>query len=74
MRFKEWLELSEIATDTWGTEPVPHPDVIAAYYNGPLPGNIDNSNKPPTALDRVIIKKNKNKKRHSLYHGVLKNC
>lgn len=71
MRFKEWFNLTEIATDTWGTEPMYHPDVIAAYYNGPLPGNIDNSNRPPTKSDKIIYVRKK--KRHSNHRGVFKN-
>lgn len=63
MNFKEWLHLTEIATDTWGTQPVPHPDVIAAYYNGPLPGNIDNSNKPPVGWSKTYIPKKKRRYR-----------
>lgn len=61
MQFKEWLKLIEIATDSWGTEPMPHPDIIAAYYNGPLPGNIDNSNKPPVGWSNKITKKKRKK-------------
>lgn len=37
--FKEFLLIKEIASGSYFPEPTPAPGAVAAFYNGPFPGN-----------------------------------
>jgi len=48
--FKEYLKYVEVAGVNGGLEPPPErPDIIIATYDGPICGNIKNSEKPPVS-------------------------
>jgi hypothetical protein len=45
--FKEYIKIRESYGTTGGIEPpLQRPDVIVSDYDGPIPGNIKNSQKP----------------------------
>lgn len=55
--FKEYIKFTEVAGVNGGLEPpVERPDIIIATYNGPICGNIKNSEKPPVNK-KIDIKK-----------------
>jgi hypothetical protein len=37
--FKEFFVFQEIASGSYFPEPTPAPGAVAAFYNGPVPGN-----------------------------------
>lgn len=49
LSFREYIQFLEIATDSWLTAPVQPVAGLIRHYKGPIPGNLDLSNKPPTS-------------------------
>lgn len=60
LSFKEYIEFLEIATDSWLTAPAQPVADLIRYYNAPVPGNLDLSNRPPTnnnsSIDKDFLK------------------